>query len=199
VPGPRPNWPQAAEPRDEVHEAIERALAVPVEIDVTEVSLADVLEQLGQRYGVQVEIDRPALEDEGVILDALVTRRIRNVPLRSLLRLLLADYGLDYVIRDEVLAVTMPGCEPLDTIKIYPVFDLVCRAGGEADEGAGLDYQAVIEGLTACVAPTTWDAVGGPGEIKVFEPAGALVISQTAAVHEEIARYLKALRDVAAR
>lgn len=40
--------------------------------------------------------------------------------------------------------------------------------------------------------------VGGPGAIQEFVNSGALVISQTAEAHEEIAEYLRALREARA-
>lgn len=210
VPGPRADWPQAAEPpqrirgletigAEEIDEAIERKLAAPAEIDVSEMPLGQVLEQLGQRYDVPIQVDHKALADESVGLDTPITRRIRGVPLSSLLHLILDELDLTFLVfHGEALLVTAKvQCEALLFVKVYPVFDLVCRAAGENDHGAGLDYESLIDGLTTCVAPTTWDDVGGPGEIKVFASSGALVIGQTLAIHDDIAQYLKALRDVA--
>lgn len=205
------NWPQSAEPpfrtrgletigTEEIDEAIVRALAAPAEFDVSETPLGDVLTQLGERYGVPIQIDHRALEEESIGLDTPITRRIRGVPLNSLLHSLLDESDLTFLIfHGEVVLITAKvECESISYVKVYPVFDLVCRAAGESDDGTGLDYQALIDGLTTCVAPTTWDDVGGPGEIVVFAPAGAIVISQTMSVHDEIAQYLNTLREVAA-
>ncbi|MGH7134554.1 MAG: hypothetical protein ACREHD_02375 [Pirellulales bacterium] len=55
----------------------------------------------------------------------------------------------------------------------------------------------MIENIDGSIAPATWDNVGGPGAIEEFVNSGALVISQTTEIHEEIAAYLKALREAA--
>lgn len=84
------------------------------------------------------------------------------------------------------------------TAKIYPVFDLAVRPPGAATNRPGLDFQPLIEDITSTIAPTTWDDVGGPGGIKGFANSAAIVISQTTAVHEEIADFLQALREARA-
>ena len=49
------------------------------------------------------------------------------------------------------------------------------------------NYQQLIDLVTATIAPTTWDEVGGPGAIHEIRTAAAIVISQTREVHEQIA------------
>jgi general secretion pathway protein D len=61
-----------------------------------------------------------------------------------------------------------------------------------------LDSQSLIDNITSNIQSNTWDDVGGPGAIQPFTNAGALVISQTTQVQEEITEFLKALRDVGA-
>jgi hypothetical protein len=103
------------------------------------------------------------------------------------------------VIRNEVLLVTTKTeAENLLIVKVYPVFDLVVRRPGASPRTPALDFQSLIEAITTNLAPTTWDEVGGPGAVQEFTNAGALVISQTAEIHEQVAAYLQALRAVAA-
>jgi general secretion pathway protein D len=60
--------------------------------------------------------------------------------------------------------------------------------------GATADFESIIELVTSTVAPTTWDAVGGSGNIKEFQNNLTLVISQTQEVHEQIVDLLEQLR-----
>jgi hypothetical protein len=100
---------------------------------------------------------------------------------------------LVYSIRDDVLFITgKTKADDMLSTKVYPVFDLVI---GPPAAPAGPDFARLIDNMTTSIAPTSWDEVGGPGAIKEFKNSGALVISQTAAIHEEIAEYLKALRE----
>ncbi|HET6879770.1 MAG TPA: hypothetical protein VFI31_06435 [Pirellulales bacterium] len=82
--------------------------------------------------------------------------------------------------------------------KIYPVFDLVVRSPDVPPVGPAVDFRPLIDGLTSTVAPETWDDVGGPGSVMAFANAGALVVLQKAAVHEEIDLYLRTLREIGA-
>jgi hypothetical protein len=84
------------------------------------------------------------------------------------------------------------------TCKVYPVFDLVVRPSHAPQQGRAVDFASLTDAVTSNIAPTTWDEVGGPGAIQEFGNAGAMVISQTTEVHEEIAGYLQALREVSA-
>jgi general secretion pathway protein D len=60
--------------------------------------------------------------------------------------------------------------------------------------GAQADFDTLIELITATIAPTTWDEVGGPGSVAGFDTNLSLVVSQTQEVHEEIVDLLEQLR-----
>jgi len=60
--------------------------------------------------------------------------------------------------------------------------------------GVQADFDTLIELITATIAPTTWDVVGGPGSIAGFDTNLSLVVSQTQEVHEEIVDLLEQLR-----
>lgn len=65
---------------------------------------------------------------------------------------------------------------------------------GGVSGGTQPDFDSLIDLLTATVAPTTWDEVGGPGGVMGFETNLSLVISQTQEVHDEIVDLLEQLR-----
>ena len=115
------------------------------------------------------------------------------------LRLMLGELDLTYVIRDEVLVITTKTeAENMIVVKVYPVFDLAVRSGEGGGERSALDYRNLIQLIQSTAAPVTWQDVGGPGSMESFANFGALVVSQTTDVHEEIAQHLRALRDAAA-
>jgi general secretion pathway protein D len=60
--------------------------------------------------------------------------------------------------------------------------------------GSQADFDALIDLITATIAPDTWDTVGGPGSVAEFETNLTLVVSQTQEVHEQIADLLNQLR-----
>lgn len=193
------NWPSQAEPRPCGPEArIYEALREKRDFEFTKLPLFDALKQLAEPHQVQLSIDHKALADEGVRIDAPVTCSAKGLSYKAALKLLLDEQDLTYVIRHEVLLITTKTeAENLLAIKVYPVFDLVVRPPDALANRPGLDFQSLIENITANIAPTSWDEVGGPGGIQQFTNSGALVISQTTEIHEEIAEYLKAHREVA--
>ena len=167
-------------------------------MDFEQESLCDVVTALEKLHKIPICIDHKALEDAGIGTDTPVTRTIEGVSLRSALHLMLHDLGLTYVIADDVLLITTPD-EANNRLmtRVYEVGDLVsCR-----DEKGRLwqDFGSLIEMVTTVIQPTTWDEVGGPGSIKegLFAHSKILVVSQTADVHEELARLLEDVRKVA--
>jgi general secretion pathway protein D len=61
--------------------------------------------------------------------------------------------------------------------------------------GAAADFDSLIDLITATVEPETWaEQGGGTAEVRAFPTNLSLVISQTQAVHQEIADLLEQLR-----
>jgi hypothetical protein len=67
------------------------------------------------------------------------------------------------------------------------------RRPGGVDVSFSFDMDSLFDTIMTCVKPTTWDNVGGPASISA-PMQGMLVISQTAAVHDEIEKFLEDLR-----
>ena len=197
MPRTRVKWPQEAEPQPRGAEArIIAALEERCDVDFEGEPLSRVMTVLAQRHQIQIQIDHKALREAGGAADVPVTRAFRGLRLKPALKLLLDELELACVIRDEVLLITSKAqAEEAVVTKVYPVFDLVVRRPGASSRTPALDFQPLIESMTSTLAPTTWDEVGGPGNIQPFTNAGALVISQTDEVHEEIAAFLQAMRE----
>ena len=68
---------------------------------------------------------------------------------------------------------------------------------GKAElEGGGVvaDFTELIDLIQTTVAPSTWESLGGVGQMRPFNTTLSLVIRQTQSVHEEIADLLRQLR-----
>jgi hypothetical protein len=107
------------------------------------------------------------------------------------LRLTLRPKQLTYLIRDEVLVITTP--EEAETellLCVYDVRDLVNARSNTKD------LEKLANVVVACIACETWAKHGGgEAEIRPLRP-GLLVVSQTRAVHEEIAGLFAAMRKI---
>ncbi|MFO0791825.1 MAG: VWA domain-containing protein [Pirellulales bacterium] len=130
----------------EAEQRIERALRSPLHatgLDFVETPLKDVISQLQEDYGIPIQIDNAALEEVGVNTDEPVTVNLRNVSLRSALRLMLKNVQLTYIVQDEVLMITTKdAAEKNLVVKVYPVADLVLPVdstllGGSSGGGIG--------------------------------------------------------------
>jgi hypothetical protein len=183
-------------------ERFEQALARRGSLEVVEAPLKDVVEKLSSQFQVPIVLKAKKLEEAGVNVDTHVTWLLASMPLESILDLMLDELDLDFTVRNHVILITTPeDLESPDMMdnRIYPVRDLVLyRVPGTKDDPHryAADYDSLIDLITTTVEPEAWVDVGGPGSIKEFDNAGALVISQTRRVHREIAQLLATLRRV---
>ena len=128
-----------------------------------------------------------------------VTAKGRGVPLARALDAILRSVALKHYVTDHGLLVvtTQQGlCGALFT-HVYPVGDLVQHLAGRG-EAPDRQHDAYVEllGLVeSLVAPDSWDSVGGPGSVQAYEPACALVITQTPELHERIVELFATFRS----
>ena len=191
--------PLCVPPPGAAEQKIEAALDCPAELNLDNATLTDVVGSLKDRYKIEIQLDRKAMNEAGIGADVTVTKVLKGVTLRSALRLMLRELGLAYVIEDEVLLITTTeAAESNLATVIYPVTDLVSIPGRAWEDDIGVpDLDALKDTIHSTVAPTAWDTVGGPGSITPISVGKArlLIISQTEEVHEEIAALLAGLRE----
>jgi len=171
---------------------IAAALDDVTDLDFADQPLSDVLEYLQQRHEIHIQIHEKGLSEAGVGTDTPITRCVHGISLESALDLLLAEHDLTWVIHDEVLFITSKShaATMLET-RVYPVRDLVASAAGEAPAGAA-DYDSLVEVLAEAAG------AADPRSIRVYRPAGALVITRSVIVHRRIEKLLKELRQAKA-
>ena len=164
--------------------AIGTELAKPTSFQFTATPLHEALEVISRQHGINIFLSIRDLNDVGLTADQPVTGTAQRARLDESLSGLLKPLNLTWLVQDDVVLVTTEeeAEQRLET-RVY-------RPLGPAN------VDRLVAEMTANVAPTTWDRVGGPGSI-VFLLPGAMVISQTAAVHGQIEqRYAKMLRPV---
>lgn len=185
-------WGQTSLPAPTPGEArIRKALDETTEFDFKEQPLANVLAHVRQHHHIQVRADEKALADS-IGSDAPITFSVRDISLRSALRLLLRELDLTYLVRDGWLLITSnTEAENLIAARIYLVGDLLTIDGKPASRQES-DYGTLESLIMSTVAPTTWD-VGNQG-FSSFHPGRALIIPQSDEVHEEIEELFSALR-----
>jgi hypothetical protein len=188
-------------------EKLEAALERRGSLDARETPLRELIAQLKAQFQVPIMLAEKSVTDGGVNLDTPVTRQLHNMPLESILRLVLDNLELEFMVHEGVILISTPEeIESPDMIetRVYPVKDLVATrptrrlgtsAGGSAEE-VRLNFMELIDMIETTIAPESWDTVGGPGSISVFENAEAIVVSQSYRPHRHIEGLLETLRKV---
>ena len=113
--------------KSEKDRQIERQLHTPVNLEFKNAPLEKAISDLQEMTGINIHLDRTALREAGVQVDAPVTVSLaKPIALKSALSLLLKDAGLMYHIEDEVLKVTTPQQAKGKLVtRTIPVADLV--------------------------------------------------------------------------
>jgi len=116
---------------------IAQRLNTPVDAKYQNRPLREVLDGLAKRASVPLYIDPQGLQSEGVSSDAKVTIDLsQDISLKSALNLILEQFHLTYVIKDEVLKVTSEDARRGEVYQvIYPVGDLVIPIPNFAPSG----------------------------------------------------------------
>jgi hypothetical protein len=150
-------WPSVGANDNAAAKAIVQALAKPVRLEFIETPLEDVLAFLADQSRVAIQIDRRGLDNAGIGTDTPITKNLKEVSLRSALRLILDDLNLTFVVDHEVLLITAPDkAEAAAQVRIYNVAPLL-RDGLTAAELAVALHEVLYPDL-----PLPPGASGGP-------------------------------------
>jgi hypothetical protein len=132
----------ASATEDERNAATRAKLTQPIDADFAD-TLGDAMQEIADRIGVQVFIDGVSLDDEGIGTDTPVTIRLQDVPVDTLLDLMLGQLGIGYRVRSGILVVsTQIELQDAIDIRVYDVRDLlpanrsVAQTKGDVDRDA---------------------------------------------------------------
>ncbi len=118
----------------EKEQQIMRRLSTPVSVSFEEAPLKAVINELRDVNGINMVIDFPALQQQGISLDSPISIKLDQVHLKSALNLILQNVHLTYVVKDEALQITTEehARGKLTTVT-YQVADLVIPVENFAD------------------------------------------------------------------
>lgn len=188
------NWKELTEKRTRsqmtaAEKKLMKALETPIEANFQDAKFEDVIKYLEDKTGISIQIDKRAMDQQSVTYETTVRYRARKVSMRTVLRRILGDVGLTYIIKDEAIQVTDPEtAKNTLTTRVYYIGDLVSRLN--LDLGPVLNQQQVmdnakqiIDTIQSQVEPDSWSVKDGPGKI-VFEPTRmVLIVKASAEVH----------------
>jgi hypothetical protein len=133
----------------------------PVTLEFVETPLSDVVDFLKDLTGVNIVVERPALEEEGINSDTPLTIHVQSISLAAAIRIMLAQFNLSYMIDNDCLLITSTlrvGNSPV--LRVFPVDKML----GAKATISGEEWEQLVSKL----AEAEWQAQTA----KTLPPSG---------------------------
>jgi len=164
---------------------------ISVDFDGGPATFKSVLEYISDKTGLNIFPDAASMRDAGVEYSTPVKFKANKVTVKTLLKKILADVGLTYVIMEGNLQIITPDrTKDYLVVRHYPVQDLIApvntRLGPIANQVQMANQaNALIQMIRTSIEPNSWEGQSerGYGSI-VYNPATmSLTIRHTAEMH----------------
>jgi len=173
--------------------ALLKALNTPVTVAFKDSRFQDVIDYLQTLTNIPILLDQTALDEAKIASDTLITVKVKEVTVRTLLRKILGDFSLAYIIKEESIQVTsaLKARETMIT-RTYNIGDLVDTGGLDAlrfgNPGISTvqivqNVNAIIDLIQTSVDPDSWKKNGGQGTIAFHPSTMSLIVRNSAEVH----------------
>jgi hypothetical protein len=171
--------------------AVLAALKKPISAEFNDATFSEVIDYLRKVTGQEIVVDKQALDEVNVTYETPLKLHANKLTTRTVLKRLLGDLGLTYVLKDGTLFVTSTArAKEMVTTRTYYVGDLATivdvRFGPLLSQIQATQALATIVNLiTSQIEPQSWNVNNpdAPGLI-VFDPVTmTLIVRQTAEVH----------------
>lgn len=167
-----------------------RALNSTLSVNWDKTSFREVIDLLHDKADLPILIDEQSLKDAMVDYSDLVTFKASKATVRTILRKVLADRGLGYILKDGMVqVVTQQKARETMVVRAYPVSDLVAVDNqmfwGPIFSRALLlqNAQRLVDMIVTSVEPSMWNVNGGPGSVTFHEASMSIVIRASAEMH----------------
>jgi hypothetical protein len=169
-----------------------KALNSVMTVDFKKSAFRDVIDYIMEKTGQTIVLDQESLKEAMVEYDDPVTFKGKKLAVRTILKKVLGDVGLTYVIQEGTIQVVTPQ-KARETVvaRAYPIGDLASvldmRFPPLVRRIQMLQNVAqLIDLIQNTVEPSSWQANGGAGTISFYEPTMSLVIRQSAEMHYQL-------------
>jgi hypothetical protein len=169
---------------------IMRILNSVLTVDWDDAKLREVLDHLEKKTGQKLPIDKKTMEELDISYDTPVSFKASKASVRTILRKVLGDLGLTYIVKDEIIQIVTPQkARETMTTRSYPILDLMTN-NLMAPIGTPLgqfqmqqNAQMLIDMITSTIEPQSWKANGGEATITFDPLTNRLIVRQTAEFH----------------
>jgi hypothetical protein len=176
------------QPMTKEEKAILKSLGSVVDVNLKDVGFQEFIEQMEKQMGVSIFVSKTAMEEASVAYTTPVSVRGKGAS-RTILRKVLSDLGLAYVVKDNTIQVTtIARAKEMLTTRSYYLGDLAgavdLRWGPVVSQMImAQNLAALVNTIYQSIEPMSWQVNGGPGTLY-FNPATmTLIVRQTADVH----------------
>lgn len=197
------NWKQLSEIRRQTvgpqltakEIALLRTLNSTMTVDFKDASFKDVLSYLQDKTGLALIVDDGSMREAMVEYDDKVNFQAPKVTVRTILRKILADRGLGYILKEGAVQIlTAQKARDTMVIRTYPISDIVVPGVYAQMFGPFISQiqmfgnaQGIINLVQTSVDPPMWAANGGPATITFLPQTMSLVVRASAEMHYSIA------------
>lgn len=189
-----PDWKEKSKRRSaamqitDKERAILRALGTVTSVEFKDATLEEVISWLQKAMGVQIVIDPQGMRDAGVDYKTPISVTMRG-SYRSILRKILGEANLAYIMKDEAIQVTsMPRARETMSVRNYYIGDLVAASTMQygpffANLQSAIQLQQLAVLITQTLEPQSWLVNGGLGTIAFNPISMSFLVRQTAEMH----------------
>lgn len=179
----KPLFPNITDADAEIYQK----LNVKTSVNFEKVPLGEALKSISKTNKLPIILDKSSLEEAGLRVDDPITLQISNIPARSILRLILDELELDFIVEDAVVIVTsFEVSNRILTTGIFPVSDLVTE-----DRKSWKTLSKLIQQETDGL----WEKMDGSGgTVSMSRATKSLVVRQTPEDLGQVQRILTFLR-----
>ena len=168
----------------QAHEALRKKLDTPVTLKILDQPLAVAVTHLSNAAKCEIRLDLNSLREKKIRERAPVTIDAKDQKLKNLLRGMLAELKLTWMLRDGILWITTPSTAETQLVTaVYDVRDL-CRDFGES---------TALEAAIVSQSRGPWDNKLFTGRIAFARP-GVMVVYHTAEQQDEVLQLLENYR-----
>jgi hypothetical protein len=176
--------------------AILKALNTTIDAEFEGHTFEEVLDYLRKKTGVDIAVDKRSMDEASVTYKTPINLKLRGT-LRTVLRRMLGDLGLAYIVKSETIQImSQERAKSETTTRIYYIADLLPLTDLRLPPlfRAAVMIQTInqlINTITQTIEPKSWQ-VNNPDAVGtiVFNPAQmTLVVKQSAEIHYSLAGY----------
>ena len=176
--------------------AVLKALNSTMSVNFKDDKFKDAINYIQDKTGLSIIIDEASLRDANVDYEAdTISLKINKAGVRTILKKVLGDKGLTYIIKEGTIQVmTHKKASEYTIVKTYQIDDLIAPSPQTqmmfgpfvAQMQMQQNAQQLANLIASTIQPDYWQP-NGPGSIQFYAPTKSLVIRASAEMHYQLA------------